>query len=102
MFYPGLFSRNWFGIASDIPRRINIRCTRTKHLIDDDAVVDRDAGFIGQGSSRRNTNSEHDQVGIDEISRVDLNLAVENLPRFGVEHESDPMGLVKFLDEAAQ
>ena len=33
MFYPRLFSRNWFGIASDIARCKNVPCTRTKHLV---------------------------------------------------------------------
>ena len=60
------------------------------------------ARLIGQGSSRRNTNTEHYQVCIDGTSLADFNLLVENLLRSGVEQESDPVLLVKSLDEAAQ
>ncbi len=48
MFYPYLFSRNWFRIASDIARCKNVRCTRLKNLIDDDAVVHLDARLFRQ------------------------------------------------------
>ncbi len=43
---------------------------------------------------------EHDQIGIDGTSLADFNLVVENLLRFGIEQESDPVLLVKLLDKA--
>jgi hypothetical protein len=53
MFYPRLFSRNWFGMASDIARCKNVRCIHTKHLIDHDSVVHlitTEEALCGQGT----------------------------------------------------
>src|SRR6185437_5366290 len=62
------------GPAGDVPSRENARCARLQALIDQNAMVDREARPLGESQARTYTDPDEHEVGIDQSSIVELDL----------------------------
>ena len=72
-------------------------------IVDDDAAVDGDAGFLGKRRVRPDAGREHDGIGLDapsigKFDTFDLTLSVDT-GRVGVEQDLDALALDQRLEE---
>src|SRR5258708_6817222 len=72
-------SRNRVRISRDVPRRVDFRSTGAQGVvIHDDAVIDRQAGVLGQLCPRQYAYPQDDHLGLNCLSIAELNAIVAN------------------------
>ena len=89
-------------VASDVARGPDARRARPHQGVDDDAVVDAQAGRLGERDARPHADAHDDEVGREHLAASELDLAGADGPRARRRWNCTPCSSCTLLTSAAQ